>query len=84
MRSLESLVKNLRSQLQQLRAETRDRVSRDELVRRRANPDHIRGQDRAIPDQDEESIRDRFGRLVVHSDIGRRYVSSGFWTEVND
>ncbi|KAI1389584.1 fungal-specific transcription factor domain-containing protein [Hypoxylon trugodes] len=87
LRSLEGLVKELSSQLEQAHAANNDRSSPP------ANFSGNSGQDRKVDYHIESSslsskntpnLNAQFGRLVL-GDSGRSsYVSSGFWSRVND
>ncbi|KAI0885814.1 fungal-specific transcription factor domain-containing protein [Annulohypoxylon maeteangense] len=84
LRSLEGLVKELTGQLEQANAGVRGSPSAN-------SPEHL-GHDRDVSHQIEpelsvenmSKVQSSFGRLVLGDAGQSRYVSSGFWSRVND
>ncbi|KAI1109517.1 hypothetical protein F5Y14DRAFT_444644 [Nemania sp. NC0429] len=79
VRNLENLVKELNSQLEQAHAATNSSAATSPASS--AQGDHQRA---ANPTAGAGSIQSRFGRLVLSDAQRGRYVSSGFWSHVND
>ncbi|KAJ2987515.1 hypothetical protein NUW58_g4465 [Xylaria curta] len=82
LRNLESLVKDLSSQLEQAHAagnSTTGNSPASSTQERDGDPQRV-----TPPSTGPDNLQSQFGRLVV-SDAGRgRYVSTGFWSRVND
>jgi hypothetical protein len=38
----------------------------------------------ALPNKNAGNVQEQFGRLVLHDANHSRYVSSGFWSRIND
>jgi hypothetical protein len=81
LRTLEGLVKELGSQLEQAHAVTR------------SSPSAINSPSSSANDQDTEheqsnvkpaGVQQQFGRLVLQDANRSRYISSGFWSRIND
>ncbi|KAI0387009.1 fungal-specific transcription factor domain-containing protein [Hypomontagnella monticulosa] len=83
LRSLEGLVKELSSQLEQAHAaaSTSDRGSSSVNSPDSSNQD--RDADHHV-DSSPASVHKQFGRLVLGDSGQNRYISSGFWSRVND
>lgn len=82
VRNLESLVKELSSQLEQAHAATNSSAGTSPASSTQdRDGDHQRA---ANPATGAGGIRSRFGRLVLSDAQRGRYVSSGFWSRVND
>ena len=81
LRTLENLVKELSGQLEQANAANSPGVNSP------GSSDHdpnIQEQREASPSSSAESTQKQFGRLVLRDANRSRYVSSGFWSKVND
>ncbi|KAI1104462.1 fungal-specific transcription factor domain-containing protein [Jackrogersella minutella] len=81
LRSLEGLVKELSSQLEQANARVSSSANSPE------SPGHDRDVDHRVESAaatDGSNIHAHFGRLVLGDAGQSRYVSSGFWSRVND
>lgn len=86
VKSLEGLVKELRAQLEQATAGTRSARSNSFgsiNTHLSSNSDHNTSHhdDASRPTTD---LQKKFGRLVHHDGGRSRYISSGFWSRVND
>jgi len=81
LRTLESLVKELSGQLEQANAAARSVAGGSSGV---PSPGHSDHQREDSPASDPSSVQKQFGRLVVHDANRSRYVSSGFWSRVDD
>jgi hypothetical protein len=82
LRNLESLVKDLSDQLEQAHAAANSSAGNSP-----ANSGHDRNTDHqkaAPPTVGTGSVQSKFGRLVLDDPSRSRYVSSGFWSRVND
>jgi hypothetical protein len=88
LRDLESLIKDLRCQLETAQAANRHSPSSPALNVAAHSPQHIDGdsnqQENKPLTTPAVSVDKQFGRLVIQDDSRSRYVSSGFWSEVND
>lgn len=87
LRNLESLVKELRSQLEQVEGASSGAGASPEG----SSPENLHRQHReanapadAALHADTEAAQKSFGRLVLQDANRTRYVSSGFWSRVND
>jgi hypothetical protein len=76
LRTLESLVKELSGQLEQANAASAARGS--------PHGSYPASQDGSSPARSAEPVQKQFGRLVLQDANRSRYVSSGFWSRVND
>lgn len=86
VKSLEGLVKELRAQLEQATAGTRSARSNSFGS---INTHLSSNSDRGASHQDDafrpaNDLQKNFGRLVNHDGGRSRYISSGFWSRVND
>ncbi|KAI1162922.1 hypothetical protein F5B18DRAFT_357304 [Nemania serpens] len=82
VRNLESLVKELSSQLEQAHAATNSSAATSPASSAQdRDGDHPRATN---PAAGASNIQSRFGRLVLSDAQRGRYVSSGFWSRVND
>jgi hypothetical protein len=79
LQNLESLVKDLSSQLEQANAAASSAAGGSSGV----NSPNSYGQDRAV-DHQGDALQKPFGRLVLQDANRSRYVGSGFWSRVND
>jgi hypothetical protein len=77
LRNLESLVKELRSQLEQAHAVAGSAGDSSSAQDRDAATEHQ-------GDTNTSGVQHQFGRLVLQDSSHSRYVSSGFWSRVND
>jgi hypothetical protein len=87
LRNLESLVKELSGQLEQANAAANLTASGSSGVNSPESSSHGRATDHqsdSSPNNNADSIQKPFGRLVVQDANRSRYVSSGFWSRVND
>ena len=86
LRKLESLVQELSGQLEQARSTTADTSS---------GPSEVGSPSSLSPHLDAEAqgstlfmetshVSKEFGRLVVQNPDQSRYISSGFWSRIND
>lgn len=79
LHNLESLVKELSSQLKESQAASSSGEASSSGI---GSPD---GQITEVVEQQESTGVDKqFGRLVVQDANHSRYVSSGFWSRIND
>ncbi|KAI1123588.1 hypothetical protein F5Y10DRAFT_280817 [Nemania abortiva] len=81
LRNLENLVKDLSSQLEQAHAAANSSAGGSPASSHDRDGDHQRT---ASPPTATGNIQSRFGRLVLNDASRSRYVSSGFWSRVND
>jgi len=87
IRKLESLVKKLSGQLDLANAAVRASSATGSspggasLESSSHDPDQQR---HTSPSSNTSNVQQQFGRLVVQDDNRSRYVSSGFWSRVND
>ncbi|KAE8449463.1 hypothetical protein EG329_008071 [Mollisiaceae sp. DMI_Dod_QoI] len=87
LRNLEGLVKELTGQLEQANAAARSAVDGSSEVASPASSSNDRDTDRqpdASPNTNAGNVQKQFGRLVLQDANRSRYVSSGFWSRVND
>jgi len=87
LQSLEKLVKELSGQLEQAHAVASlvGDGSSDYISPRRSTQDHDAEHQRdKSPATNTSSVQKQFGRLVLQDTSRSRYVSSGFWSRVND
>ncbi|KAI1176478.1 hypothetical protein F4777DRAFT_597616 [Nemania sp. FL0916] len=82
LRNLEGLVKDLSSQLELAQAAANSSAGNSPASS--ANDRDADHQRAATPSTAASSIQSRFGRLVLDDASRSRYVSSGFWSRVND
>jgi Fungal Zn(2)-Cys(6) binuclear cluster domain len=83
LRNLESLVKELRGQLEQ----TSRGTAASSVVNSPGNSSHDRDTDNpreTSPSTDVSNLHQPLGRLVLQDANRSRYVSSAFWSRVND
>jgi hypothetical protein len=87
LRNLESLVKELSGQLEQAHAAASSvgggssGIGSPESSNQDLEAEHRTG---SSPAADSDNVQKHFGRLVLQDSHGSRYVSSGFWSRVND
>lgn len=87
LRNLEKLVKELRGQLEQAHAvassagDGSDEYYPPRRSTQDPDPEHQRD---TSPATNTSSVQKNFGRLVLQDGNRSRYVSSGFWSRVND
>ncbi|KAI0545913.1 hypothetical protein F4679DRAFT_448701 [Xylaria curta] len=81
LRSLETLVKDLSSQLEQAHVAANSSTGNSPAS---STQDREGDLHRSAPLTGTSSIRSQFGRLVLGDASRSRYVSSGFWSRVND
>ena len=87
LRNLESLVKELRGQLEQANAAASSAAGGSSGVNSPGSSTHDRDtdhQDDASSKTTTDNVQKQFGRLVLQDANRSRYVSSGFWSRVND
>ncbi|KAK6076879.1 fungal specific transcription factor domain-containing protein [Seiridium cupressi] len=85
LRSLETLVKELRGQVEQEQARAAAVSDRDEVSREGTLDEREPGFQRDTnPAEEISSVQKKFGRLVVQDSNRNRYISSGFWSQVSD
>lgn len=87
LRKLESLVKDLSGQLEQAHAAASSAGGSSSEVSSpgsSAQDRDAKHQRYTSPDTDNSSVQKQFGRLVIQNASHSRYVSSGFWSRVND
>ena len=87
VRNLESLVKQLRGQLEQAHAAASSAGSGSSEVNSPGSSTQDRDaelQGHSSPATSTNSVQKQFGRLVGQDASHSRYVSSGFWSRVND
>jgi hypothetical protein len=75
LQTLESLVKELTSQLEQAQEEIAHSGSSE------ANRDR-EAKESISPPTSEDNVQTKFGRLVLQDSNKSRYISSGFWSRV--
>ena len=81
LRNLEKLVKELRSQLEQANAVAGSAGDESSAHDRRATTGHPK--DASLPTS-ADGIQHQFGRLILQDSSYSHYVSSGFWSRIND
>ena len=84
---LESMVKALSDQLGQAKVATSSTAGGSSEINypKSSGSDHDADQQRdALDNANAGSAKKNFGRLVSHDASRSRYVSSGFWSRVND
>ncbi|KAJ8109716.1 hypothetical protein ONZ43_g6059 [Nemania bipapillata] len=82
LRNLENLVKDLSSQLEQAHAAANSSAGNSPASSTQdRDGDHPKS---TAPSPAASNIQSRFGRLVLNDASRSRYVSSGFWSRVND
>lgn len=87
LRNLECLVKQLNGQLEQAQAAASPAGGSSSEVSSpgsSAQDRDAKHQRHTSPDTDTSSVQKQFGRLVIQDASRSRYVSSGFWSRVND
>ena len=87
VRNLECLVKQLRGQLEQAQAAASSTGGGSSEVSSPGSSAQDRDaelQGHTSPATNASSVQKQFGRLVVQDASRSRYVSSGFWSRVND
>ena len=87
LRSLESLVKELSGQLEQANAAASSVAGGSSGVNSPESSSHDRDTAHlmdASPNTNAGNVQKQFGRLVLQDANRSRYVSSGFWSRVND
>lgn len=87
LRNLEELVKELSGQLEQAHAVASSAggdSSRYCSCRRSTQDRDPEHQSDTSPATNTSSVKNQFGRLVLQDTSRSRYVSSGFWSRVND
>jgi hypothetical protein len=81
LRNLEKLVKELRSQLEQANAVAGSAGDESSAHDRRATTGHPK--DASLPTS-ADGIQHQFGRLILQDSSYSHYVSSGFWSRIDD
>jgi len=81
LRNLESLVKDLSGQLEQANAAASANAS---AAASNSPESSTENQKEASPGANTGTIQKQFGRLVLKDANKSRYISSGFWSRVND
>jgi hypothetical protein len=87
LRNLESLVKDLSGQLEQANAAALSAASGSSGVNSPESSSHDRDTDHqggGSSSTNAGNMQKQFGRLVLQDANRSRYVSSGFWSRVND
>lgn len=87
VRNLESLVNELRGQLEQANTAANSAASGSSGVNSPESSSHDHDADHqrdTSPGTVASSVQGQFGRLVLQDANRSRYVSSGFWSRVND
>ena len=87
LRNLEGLVKDLRGQLEQANAAASSAAGSSSGVNSPESSTHDHDTDRQrdnSPNTNAGNVQNQFGRLVLQDANRSRYVSSGFWSRVND
>jgi hypothetical protein len=87
VRNLESLVKELSGQLEQANAAARSTAGGSSGVNSPGSSPHDRDADQQRDTSSTASTtgaQKQFGRMVIQDGSKSRYVSSGFWSRVND
>jgi hypothetical protein len=87
VRNLESLVKELSGQLEQANAAARSTAGGSSGVNSPGSSPHDRDTDQQKDSSSTASttgVQKQFGRMVIQDGSKSRYVSSGFWSRVND
>ncbi len=79
LRNLESLVKELRAQLEQ--AQTASSSNSPGSSTETRDNEQVRDQ---VSASETRTLHAQFGRLVVQDSNRTRYISSGFWSRVDD
>jgi hypothetical protein len=82
LRTLESLVKDLSGQLEQANAAAAGAAAGGHF-RDKSSPEGEMGHERDASSS-ASNVQKQFGRLVLQDANRSRYVSSGFWSRVND
>jgi hypothetical protein len=81
LHTLENLVKELSSQLEQAKSAANSTAEGSSGVGSPEGSTHDR---QPNPSAGTDKVQSRFGRLVLQDSNRSRYVSSGFWSRVND
>lgn len=81
LHKLETLVKDLSSQLERTNSAATSATGGSSGV---GSPEHSTHDRSQKPLASNENVQSRFGRLVLQDSTKSRYVSSGFWSQVND
>jgi hypothetical protein len=81
LHNLESLVKELSSQLEQAKSAANSAAGGSSGV---GSPESSTNDRPPNSSAGDESVQNRFGRLVLQDKNQSRYVSSGFWSRVSD
>jgi hypothetical protein len=86
VRNLESLVKELSGQLEQANAAARSTAGGSSGVNSPGSSPHDRDADQRDTSSTPSTtgVQKQFGRMVIQDGSKSRYVSSGFWSRVND
>ena len=84
LRILESLVKELSSQLEQANGAARSIADGVNFLGSSSNDHNADHGMETLPAADTTGWENQLGRMVLHDANKSRYVSSGFWTRVND
>lgn len=84
LRSLEGLVKELSSQLEQAHAAASASDRGSPSVNSPGSSNQDRDADHHVDSSPAASVHKQFGRLVLGDSGQNRYISSGFWSRVND
>ena len=87
LRNLEGLVKELSGQLEQANAAASSAAGSSSGVNSPESSSHDRDTDHqrdTSPNTSAGNVQKQFGRLVLQDANRSRYVSSGFWSRVND
>jgi hypothetical protein len=86
VRNLESLVKELSGQLEQANAAARSTAGGSSGVNSPGSSPHDRDADQRDTSSTASTtgVQKQFGRMVIQDGSKSRYVSSGFWSRVND
>lgn len=82
LHSLENLVQKLRDQLEQAKSAANSAAGGSSGVGSPEGSTHDRQSNSSSVGT--ASVRDRFGRLVLQDSNQSRYISSGFWSIIND
>ncbi|KAJ5322344.1 hypothetical protein N7452_010633 [Penicillium brevicompactum] len=81
LHKLETLVKDLSSHLERTNSAATSATGGSSGV---GSPEHSTHDPSQKPLASNENVQSRFGRLVLQDSTKSRYVSSGFWSQVND
>ena len=87
LQNLESLVKELSVQLEQANATATSAAGGSSGLNSPGNSSHDRDTDHQMdssPNMTAGNVQKLFGRMVLQDTNRSRYVSSGFWSRVND